>query len=134
MFTITFMITTHQKKIIIIIIVFDDMISDIRSNKTLQAMVKELLIRCRILNISLVFITQSYFSVSKEVRLNSKHPLIMKIHNKRELQNIATNHLADTDYKEFMNIYKKCTRKLYYFLTIDTTLPASNPLRFRKNL
>ena len=58
----------------------------------------------------------------------------MKIHNKRELQNVAINHSADIDYKDFMNIYRKCTSKPYSFLTIDTTLPADNPLRFRKNL
>ena len=88
-------------------IVFDDMIADIMSNKNFQPMVKELFTRCRKLNISLVFITQSYFSVPKEVRLNSTHYLIMKIHNKTELQNIATNHSADVDYKNFTNIYKE---------------------------
>ena len=86
------------------------------------------------MNISLVFITQSYFSVPKEVRLNSIHYLIMKINNKRELKNISTNHSADIDYKDFMNIYRECTNRPYYFLTIDSTLPANNPLRFRKNL
>ena len=58
----------------------------------------------------------------------------MKIHKKRELKNIAINHSADIGYKNFMNIYKKCTSESYSFLTIDTILPASNPLRFRKNL
>ena len=58
----------------------------------------------------------------------------MKITNKRELQNIAINHSADIDYKDFMKIYRECMKELYSFLTIDTTLPASNPLRFRKNL
>ena len=57
----------------------------------------------------------------------------MKIHNKRELQNIATNHSADIDYKEFLKIYRNCTNDPYSFLTIDTTLPAANPMRFRKN-
>ena len=57
--------------------------------------------RCRKFNISLVFITQSYFSFPKDVRLNSTHYLIMKINNKRELQNIAINHSADIDYKDF---------------------------------
>ena len=66
--------------------IFDDMIADIMTNKNLQAIIKELFIRCRKLNISLVFITQSYFSVPKEVRLNSTHYLIMKIHNRRELK------------------------------------------------
>ena len=68
-----------------ILIVFDDMIADIMSNKNFQAIVKELFIRYRKLNISLAFITQSYFSVPKDVRLNSIHYLIMKINNKREL-------------------------------------------------
>ena len=117
-----------------VLIVFDDMIADIMTNKKFQAMIKELFIRCRKLNISLVFITQSYFSVPKDVRLNSTHYLIMKINNKRELQNIAINHSADIDYKDFVRIYRKCTRKPYSFLTIDTTLSAGDPLRFRKNL
>ena len=58
----------------------------------------------------------------------------MKINNKRELQNIAVNHSANIDYKDFMKIYRKCTKEPYSFLAIDTTLPASNPLRFRKKL
>ena len=77
-----------------ILIVFDDMIADIMTNKKFQSIIKELFIRCRKLNISLVFITQSYFSVPKDVRLNSTHYLIIKINNKRELQNIAINHSA----------------------------------------
>ena len=91
-------------------------------------------IRCRKLNISLAFITQSYFPAPKDVRLNSTAYLIMKIINKRELQNIAINHSAGIDYKDYMKIYKERTREPYSFLTIDTTLPASDPLRFRKNL
>ena len=113
---------------------FDDMIADIMSNKRFRAVVKELFIRCRKLNISLVFITQSYFSVRKDVRLNSTHYLIMKINNRTELKNIVINHSADIDYKDFMTIYRECTKEPYCFLTIDTTLPASDPLRFRKNL
>ena len=70
------------------LIVFDDMIADIMTNKEFKAIIKELFIRCRKLNISLVFITQSYFSVPKDVRLNSTHYLIMKINNRRELQYI----------------------------------------------
>ena len=58
----------------------------------------------------------------------------MKINNKRELQNIAINHSADIDYNNFMKIYRECIKEPYSFLTIDTTLPASNSLRFRKNL
>ena len=110
------------------------MIADIMTNKKSQSIIKELFIRCRKLNISLVFITQFYFSVPKDVRLNSTHYLITKINNKRELQNIAINHSADIDYEDFMKIYRECTKIRYNFLTIDTTLPACNPLRFRKNL
>ena len=110
------------------------MIADITTNKKVQSLIKELFIRCRKLNISLVFITQSYFSVPKDVRLNSPHYLIMKINNERELQNIAINHSGDIDYKDFIKIYRECTREPYSFLTIGTTLPSSNPLRFRKNL
>ena len=109
-----------------IVIAFDDMIADILTNKRFQAIIKELFIRCRKLNTSLAFITQSYFSVPKDVRLNSTHYLIMKINNKRELQNIAINHCADIDYGDFMKIYRECTKEPYIFLTIDTTLPASN--------
>ena len=81
-----------------ILIVFDDMIADIMANKEFKAIIKELFIRCRKLNISLVFITQSYFSVPEDVRLNSTHYLIMKINSRRELQNTAINHLVDIDY------------------------------------
>ena len=117
-----------------ILIVFDDMIADIMTNKKFQSIFKELFISCRKLNISLVFITQSYSSVPKDVRLNSTHYLIMKVSNRKELQNIAINHSADIDYQNFMKIYRACTREPYSFLTIDTTLSSSNPLRFRKNL
>ena len=79
-----------------VLTVFDDMIADIMTNKRFQAIIKELLIRCRKLNISLVFITQSYFSIPKE-----NCYLIMKINNKRKLQDIAINHSVDTDYQDF---------------------------------
>ena len=117
-----------------ILIVFDDMIADIMTKKNFQAIIKKLFIRCRTLDTSLVFITQSHFSVSKDVRLNSTHHLIMKISNKKELQNLAINHLADNDCKNFIKIYREYTKEPYSFLTIDRTLPASNPLTFRKNL
>ena len=116
------------------LIMFDDMVADIMTNKKFHAIIKELFIRCKKLHISLVFITQSYFSVPKEVRLHSTHYLIKKINNKRELQNIAINHSADIDYTDFMKIYRECTKEPYSFLTIDTTLPTSDPLKFRKNL
>ena len=77
-----------------------------------------------------MFITQSYFSVPKDVRLNSTHYLIMKINNRKESQNIAINHSADIDYNDFVRIYRECTKKSYSFLTIDTKFTASDPLRF----
>ena len=113
-----------------ILIVFDN----IMTKKKIQAIVQELFIRCRKLNISVVFITQFYFSVPEDVRLNSTRYLIMKVNNRKELQNIAINHSAGTDYKDFMKIYRECTKEPFNFSTIDTTLPASDPLRFRKNL
>ena len=92
-----------------ILIVFDDMIADMLSNKKLNPKVTELLIRGRKLNISLVFITQFYFVVSKTIRLNSTHYFVMKISNKRELQQIAFIHSSDIDFQDFVNLYKKCT-------------------------
>ena len=117
-----------------ILIVFDDMIADMINNKKLNPVLVELFIRGRKLNISIVFITQSYFKVPKDVRLNSKHFFIIKIPNKRELQQFALNHSSDIDFKDFMKIYKKITTKPYSFLANDTTLPSDYPLGFRKNL
>ena len=94
-----------------ILIVFDDMIADMINNNKLNPIVTELFIR-----------------------LNSTHFFIMKIPNKRELEQFALNHLSDIDFKDFMNIYKKCTAKPYSFLVNDTTVPSDDPLRFRKNL
>ena len=91
-------------------------------------------IRGRKLNISIVFITQSYFRVPTDVRLNSTHFFIMKISNKRELHQIALNHPLDIGFKDFMKIYKKCTVELYSFLVNDATLQSDTPLKFRKNL
>ena len=117
-----------------ILIVFDDMIADMINNKKLNSIVTELFIRCRKLNISLVFISQSYFKVPKDVRNNSTHFFIMKIPNKRELMQIAINHSSDINTKDFIEIYGKCTDKPYSFIVIDTTLPSNKLLRFRKNL
>ena len=114
-----------------ILIVFDDIIADMINNKKLNSIVTTPFIRGRKLNISLVFISQSYFKVPRDVRNNSTHFFIMKIPNKRELQQIATNHSSDINTKDFINICKKCTDKLYSFLVIDTTLLSNNPLRFR---
>ena len=115
-----------------ILIIFDDMIADIMTNKKCQAIIKQLFIRCRKLNISLVFITQSFFSVPKDVRLSSTFYLIMKINNKKELQNIGDNHSTNISYQDFMKSYRVCMREPYNFLRIDATLPHSDPLRFRK--
>ena len=109
------------------------MIPDIMTNKIIQTVIKELFNRCRKLNIFLAFMKQYFFSVPKEVRLNSTHCLMMKIHSKGELQQIAVNHSVDIDYKCFLKIYINCSKEPCSFLTIDTTLPAENPMRFKKN-
>ena len=88
----------------------------------------------RKLNIFLAFITQSYFKVPKDVRLNTSHFFMTKIPNKWELQQIAINHSSDIDTKDFANIYRKCTAEPYSILVIDNMLASKNPLRFRKNL
>ena len=81
------------------------MIADMINNKKLNPVVTELFIRGRKLNISISFITQSYFKMPKDVRLSSRHFFIMKIPNKSELQQIALNHPCDIDFKDFMKIY-----------------------------
>ena len=100
---------------------FDEMIAKMESNKKLSSPVTELFLRGRKLNISLVFIWQSYFKVPKTVILNATHDFIMKIPNKRELQQIASNHSPDIDFKDFMKLYKDYTREPYSFLVRDTT-------------
>ena len=109
------------------------MIADMIKNKNLNSIVTELFIRGRKLSISLVFITQPYFKVPKDVRMNPNHFFIMKIPNKRELQQIAQNHSSDISKKDFINIHIKYTAEPYSFLVNDTTLALDNPLRFRKN-
>ena len=103
-------------------------------NKKLNSIVIELFIRGRKLNISLVSITQSYVKVPKDVRLNTTHIFIAKIPDKRELQQITTNHTLDINIKDFAKIYRKCTSEPYSFLVNDTTLAANNSLRFRKTI
>ena len=109
----------------------DNTISHVTSDKKAQQVIKNLFIRCRSLTISLCFLTQSYFSVPKDVRLNCAHYIIFKLNNKKELQFIAINYSADIDYKDFIEIYKKCTKEPYNFLTIDTTQPVDK--KFIKN-
>ena len=108
-----------------ILIVVDDMIADIITNKEFQTIVRERFIRCRKLNISYICHTVFFFC-SK--RSQFKFYTLFKT----ELQQIATNRSADIDYKDFMNIYRKCTSEPYSFLNIDTTLLAKDLLR--KNL
>ena len=107
------------------------------NNKKLNPVATELFIRGRKLllkKISIVFITQSYFKVPKDVRLNSTHFFIIKISNKRELQQIALNHPSDIDFKDLKKIYKKCTAEPYSVLVNNTTIPSDDPLRFKKSL
>ena len=116
----------NKRKILIIknIIIFNNNFN----NKKLNPIATELFIRGRKINISIVYITP------KDVRLNSTHFFIMRIPNKRELQQIARNHSSDIDLKDFIKSYKKYTVEPYNFLVNDTTLPSDNTLRFRKNL
>ena len=107
------------------------MIVDILSNKKLNLIVTELFVRERELNNSLVFITQSYLAVPKNIRLNSTHHFVMKIPNKRELHQIVFNHPSDIDIQDFINLYKKCTAKPYSFLVVDTIFASDYSSRFR---
>ena len=117
-----------------VLIVFDDMIADMINKKKLNPIATELFIRGRKINMSIFLISKSYFKMPKDVRLNFTHFFIMKIPNKRELQQIALNHSSDINFKDFMNIYKTCFAEPYSFLVNETTLPSDDPLRFRKNL
>ena len=103
------------------------MIANIISNKKLSPIVTKLFIRWRKLNIFSVFIPQSYFQVRKDVRINYTDFFIIKIPNQWELQQITYNHSSYIDFKDFMNLYKKCTEEWFSFLVIDTTLASNNP-------
>ena len=91
------------------------MIGDMHNNKKLNPIEAELFIRGRKLNISLIFITQSYFAVSKNNRINSVHYFIIKISSKRDLQQIVFNHSSDIDFQDFMNLYKKLLKNHVFF-------------------
>ena len=110
------------------------MIADMTSNKKLDSIVTELFIRGRKLNISLVFIAQSYFKAPKDARLNTTHFFIAKFLNKRELQQILISHSSEIKIEDFINIYRKYTAEPNSFLVNDTMLASDNPLRFRKIL
>ena len=103
-----------------VLIIFDDMIADIMRSEKFKAIVKELFIRCRKLNISIVVITQSYFRTPKDTRLNSTHYILMKIGNKKELKSIAEENSGHLDFKEFLKIYNYCTREPCSFMVVDT--------------
>ena len=109
-------------------IVFYDMIADKKlSNKKIQQIVMELFIRGRKLNISPVFITQSYLLYQKCYTKYCTHYLFVQIPNKQELQQIVFSHSSDIDFKELINLYKKCSKKRFSFLVNDTTLVSDNP-------
>ena len=114
-----------------VLIVFDDMIADIMRSEKFNSIIKELFIRCRKLNISIVFITQSYFRTTKDARLNSTHYILMKIGSKKELKSIAEEKSGYLDYKDFLKIYNYCTKEPYSFMMIDTRPTATIP--FKKN-
>ena len=113
-----------------VLIIFDDMIADIMRSEKFKAIVKELFVRCRKLNISIVFITQSYFRAPKDARLNSTHYILMKIGNKKELKSIAEENSDHLDFKDFLKIYNYCSKEPYSFMLVDTRPTAR--LTFKK--
>ena len=114
-----------------VLIIFDDMIPDIMRSEKFKVIVKELFIRCRKLNISIVFITQFYFRTPKDARLNSTHYILMKIGNKKELESIAEENSGHLDFKDFLKIYNYCTNEPYSFMMVDTRPTAC--VTFKKN-
>ena len=114
-----------------VLIVFDGMIADIEYNKNFKRIIKELFYRARKINVSIVFITQSYFRALKDARLNSTHYILMKIGNKKELKRIAEEKSGNLDYKDFLKMYNYCTEEPYSFMLIDTR-PATS-VTFKKN-
>ena len=115
-----------------VLIIFDDMIADIMRSEKFKAIVKELFIRCRKLNISIVFITESYFRTPKDTRLNSTHYILMKMGNKKELKSIAEENSGHLDFKDFLKIYNHCTNKPYSFMMVDARPTAR--VTFKKTL
>ena len=112
-----------------VLIVFDDMIADIEYNKNFKRIIKELFYRARKINVSIVFITQSYFRALKDAILNSTHYILMKIGNKKELKSIAEEKSSHLDYKDFLKIYNYCTKEPYSFMTIDARPTATIPFK-----
>ena len=91
------------------------MIADMINNKKLNSIVTGLFIRGRTLNVSIVFITQSYLKVPKDVRLNTTHFFVIKIPNKRELQQIALNYSSDIDFKDLLKFIKNVQKNHIHF-------------------
>ena len=114
-----------------VLIVFDDMIADIEYNKKFIIIIKELFYRTRKINVSIVFITQSYFRALKDARLNITHYILMKIGNIKELKRISEEKSGHLDYKDFLKMYNYCIREPYSFMLIDTRPTAS--VTFKKN-
>ena len=114
-----------------ILIVFDDMITNIEYDKNFKRIIKELFYRARKINVSIVFTTQSYFRALKDARLNSTHYILMKINNKNELKRIAEEKSGHLDYKDFLKMYDHCTKEPYSFLMIDARPTVTIP--FKKN-
>ena len=125
------LIITIKIEIKKVLIVFDDMIADIEYNKNFKRIIKELFYRARKINVSIVFITQSYFRALKNARLNSTRYILIKIGNKKELKSIAEEKSGNLDYKDFLKMYNYCTREPYSFVTIDMRPIAT--MVFRKN-
>ena len=114
-----------------VLIVFDDMVADIEYNKKFKRIIKELFYRAHKINVSIEFITQSYFRALKDARLNSTHYILMEIGNKKELKRIAEEKSGHLDYKDFLKKYNYCTKEPYSFMTIDTRPTAT--ITFKKN-
>ena len=125
------LIITIKIEIKKVLIVFDDMIADIEYNKNFKRIIKELFYRARKINVSIVFMTQSYFRALKNARLNSTRYILIKIGNKKELKSIAEEKSGNLDYKDFLKMYNYCTREPYSFMTIDMRPIAT--MVFRKN-
>ena len=115
-----------------VLIVFDDMIADIEYNKNFKKIIKELFYRVREINVSTVFITQSYFRALKDARINSTHYILMKIGNTKELKRIAEEKSGHLDYKDFLKMYNYCMKEPYSFMTIDARPTAT--ISFKKNV
>ena len=112
-----------------VLIVFDDMIADIEYNESFKRIIKELFYRACKINVSIVFVTQSYFRALKDARLNSTHYIVMKVDNKKELKRIAEEKSSHLEYKDFLKMYNYCTEEPYSFMLIDTRPTASVTLK-----